>query len=141
MQANQMVNQYRMIMVCIDSYENQVPVGRFYTPSGQEEVCYYGVMDFIKKIDSILEQLDIAQNFSSIRSFATAPVIDCYRSECNGTFRVGKLATLGIRVLFRQNTSWQGSVMWLEGKKEERFRSVLELLFLFDSAITGERDA
>ena len=141
MQANQMVNQYRMITVCIDSYENQVPGGHFYTPNGQEEVYYYGVMDFIKKMDSMLDQFDIAQNFSSIRSFAKTPVIDGYRTACDGMIRGGKLATLGIRILFRQNASWQGSVMWREGKKEESFRSVLELLFLFDSAIAGERDS
>lgn len=35
---------------------------------------------------------------------------------------------MSLRVLFRQNTSWHGSVAWVEGKCEESFRSVLELL-------------
>lgn len=32
-----------------------------------------------------------------------------------------------IRVLFRQNATWQGSVEWPEGRRRVNFRSVLEL--------------
>jgi len=42
-----------------------------------------------------------------------------------------------VKVLFRQNASWQGSIAWLEGKREESFRSVLELLLLIDSAVSA----
>jgi hypothetical protein len=48
--------------------------------------------------------------------------------------RSGKLATFSMRVMFRQNASWQGSVTWLEEKREESFRSTLELLMLMHSA-------
>lgn len=40
-----------------------------------------------------------------------------------------------MRILFRQNASWQGSVLWREGGQEERFRSALELVLLMDSAL------
>ena len=33
------------------------------------------------------------------------------------------------------NGSWQGKVEWIQGKKEQPFRSVLELLKLVDSAV------
>lgn len=52
----------------------------------------------------------------------------------------GKRATFALRVLFRQNASWQGSVTWLEGGQEESFRSVLELLMLMNSALTEEEN-
>jgi hypothetical protein len=51
----------------------------------------------------------------------------------------GKLATFSMRLLFRQNASWQGSVYWHEGKSDENFRSALELLFLMDSAISTKK--
>lgn len=52
-----------------------------------------------------------------------------------------KLATFYVRILFRQNASWQGTVLWSEGSQEERFRSALELALLLDSALeqVGER--
>ena len=137
MQLKQISNPYRSMIVCIDGYENPVPVGRFYTPNYQDEVDFHGVIDFIKKMESTLDQGAFAQGFASIRSFSKAPVMD-YRSASDGKVHSGKVATLDIRILFRQNASWQGSVTWMEGKREEAFRSVLELLFLLDSAAAGK---
>ena len=53
----------------------------------------------------------------------------------------GDVATFAVRVLFRQNASWQGSILWVEGDREESFRSVLELIFLLDSAAGAEGGA
>lgn len=43
--------------------------------------------------------------------------------------------TFVINVKCRQNHTWQGTVKWIEGKKEVPFRSALELIKLIDSAI------
>ena len=40
-----------------------------------------------------------------------------------------------IRILYRQNASWQGEVQWMEGQKTKRFRSALELLALIQEAM------
>lgn len=34
-----------------------------------------------------------------------------------------------------KNGSWQGTLKWVDGRREESFRSMLELLHLIDSAI------
>lgn len=41
-----------------------------------------------------------------------------------------------IKILFRQNATWQGSLLWLDRQQEAQFRSVLELLELLDSVLT-----
>jgi hypothetical protein len=46
------------------------------------------------------------------------------------------LATFQIMVLFRQNASWQGSLIWREKELEAPFRSVLELIGLIDNALS-----
>lgn len=43
-----------------------------------------------------------------------------------------------ITVRSQENHTWQGTVSWVEGKKQENFRSVLELLKLLDSAVEGK---
>ena len=53
--------------------------------------------------------------------------------------RTGRRATFAVRVLFRQNATWQGSVTWMEKNQEESFRSVLELLLLMNSAVSKGR--
>ena len=47
--------------------------------------------------------------------------------------REGAVETFSLRILFRRNASWQGSLAW--DSREEPFRSVLELLFLLDAAL------
>ena len=53
----------------------------------------------------------------------------------------GECATFVVRVMYRQNTSWQGEVTWVEEQKKERFRSALELVRLLDSALETEGSA
>lgn len=39
-----------------------------------------------------------------------------------------------IRIQYRCNTSWQGTIQWMDGRKTAVFRSVLELGNLINSA-------
>ena len=39
-----------------------------------------------------------------------------------------------VRVQYRCNSSWQGSIQWMDGKKSSIFRSVLELGNLINDA-------
>lgn len=39
-----------------------------------------------------------------------------------------------------KNQRWQGKVEWVQGKRKQNFRSVLELLQLIDSAVSEEED-
>ena len=49
--------------------------------------------------------------------------------------------TFLIRVIGQQNGTWQGSILWAEEKKEQYFRSALEMLKLIDEAlIINEED-
>ena len=47
------------------------------------------------------------------------------------------LATFQSTVLFRQNASWQGSLIWREKELDAPFRSVLELIGLIDNALSS----
>lgn len=40
-----------------------------------------------------------------------------------------------IRVKFRRNNCWQGTIQWLEGEKTSSFRSLLEMIFLIHEAL------
>lgn len=39
-----------------------------------------------------------------------------------------------VRIQYRCNSSWQGTIQWLDGKKEQNFRSALELGSLINNA-------
>ena len=137
MQAKKWANEYRTTIVCIDRYDRRVPEGRFYNPHYPDGVRFYGVMDLLVKFEQMLEEMKFPAPYTMVRSFADVPAPDpemFYGTEA----QLGEIATLAVQVMFRQNTSWQGSVTWIEGEREESFRSVLEFLFLLDSAAAVE---
>lgn len=43
-----------------------------------------------------------------------------------------------VEVKSQENSTWQGTITWVEGKKKENFRSALELIRLIDSTLAGE---
>ncbi|WP_283610297.1 hypothetical protein [Faecalispora anaeroviscerum] len=51
-------------------------------------------------------------------------------------------ATFVVDMLYRQHSTWQGNLRWVEGNKESAFRSEIELLSLMDSAmkLTKEKE-
>lgn len=44
-------------------------------------------------------------------------------------------ATFLVRILFRQNATWQGTIQWLDGKTNRPFRSLLEMILLINEAL------
>ena len=51
-----------------------------------------------------------------------------------------KKQTFIIEVVDTQDSTWQGKVSWVNGKKEQAFRSVMELLRLVDSVVGEEKE-
>lgn len=49
-------------------------------------------------------------------------------------------ATFLVRVSFCQNNTWQGNVTWLDNRQSQNFRSMMELLYLMDSALGHEQE-
>ena len=43
--------------------------------------------------------------------------------------------TFIIRVQYRQNATWQGTIQWVEQKKTQQFRSVLEMIKLMEEVV------
>ena len=139
MKGRQWGNEFRTTVLCIDSYEDCVPAGTLSNPYMEKPVEFYGVVSLLRELDRLLDTLNFPQPFDAIRSFRTLPEAPSGEGPPDRSLdRKGDLATFAVRVLFRQNASWQGSVAWLEGEQESSFRSALELILLMDGALRGE---
>lgn len=130
---------YRTTMVCIDSYENGVPVGRLYHPYLDDARPFCSTMQFLQDMEQLMDQMEFPKAFTAIRTFAQPSM--CATGPPGAEPQIGNAATFAVKLLFRQNASWQGSVTWIEGQREQGFRSVLELLLLMDSALRNEQEA
>ena len=128
-------NEFRTTLICVDSYEQGVPEGRFYNPSCPGGVGFGSLIQLLSKMEDLLDQMRFPQSYTVVRAFSAAPAPWDAQPGAEKRSQKGRLATFSVRVLFRQNASWQGTVSWLEGGREENFRSVLELVLLMDSAM------
>ena len=133
MAINGYSEEHRTTLVCVDSYHKGVPQGRFYNPYMSAEQSFQSLTQFLQAMESTLEMMDFPKAFTATRTFAPLPgyTTGPPLSQC----QPGAQATFAVKILFRQNASWQGSVTWLEGKREQSFRSVLELILLMSSAL------
>lgn len=126
--------EYRTTYVCVDSYEHGVLKGRFYNPYTDKGQSFESLTDFLVKAEQMLDEMELPKSFTATRTFAPLPKRPSYAADSH--CEPGKRATFALRILFRQNASWQGSVTWVDKKQEQSFRSVLELIFLFDNALS-----
>ena len=131
--------EYRSTTVCVDSYDNGVLAGRFFNPYLDTGQTFASLTQFLCRMEQTLNAMNFPQSFTAARTFADTPRE--HPHDRSPEFRKGRKATFVVKVLFRQNASWQGSVLWQEGGREESFRSVLELILLMDSALQQTHEA
>ena len=127
-------NECRTTIICIDSYQNEVPTGRIYNPYLKSGRQFYSLTQILIEVDKLLDERKWPQSFTAVRTFSSIQELDVGPPETER--QEGLLATFAVKILFRQNTSWQGSVTWMETGQEQPFRSVLELIFLMNSALS-----
>ena len=139
MDGSKWENQYRTTIVCIDNYENGILSGRMYNAYIPDGDSFHSTIEFLKKMESMLDEMKFPQSFRANRVFCQLPEPKVAAPPM-GSPPSGAYGTFHLKVLFRQNASWQGSVTWVEGHREESFRSVLELLLLMDSAVSGRQE-
>lgn len=123
-------------MVCVDSYESRTLKGRLYNPFFSGGKRFASTMELLIEMENLLEEMRFPQSYTAARSFGR-PTELAGDPAPEEPPRQGSRATFALRVFFRQNASWQGALSWIEGGREENFRSVLELLLLIDSALGG----
>ena len=135
MQGRNKSDAARTTMICVDSYKQSIMAGRYYN-YGQEgeghQFC--GLMQLLADMEQILDSANFPQSFTAVRSFADAAEAK-QADAAESAAQKGRCATFEVKILFRQHTSWQGSVKWLEKNSEQPFRSALELIFLMNSAL------
>lgn len=127
------IPESRKTILCIDSYRDGILQGRFYGPDGEEQ-SFCSLSCFLVMMEEMLELMGEPQSDTSRRSF-TSLLQQPPAGASGGGVRRGLRATFELKILFRQHTSWQGVVLWMEQHRERSFRSVLELILLLDSAL------
>lgn len=88
-------------------------------------------------LDELYDSINYPQKAMEDRRFRTedAPKLS-ETCELEEEKPVKPMASFKVNVLFRQNASWQGNLIWIDENAESQFRSALELVKLLDEALS-----
>lgn len=128
------------INMCIDNINDGELSGRIYHCYSKEPWKFTNILQLIELADDFFDKLEFPQASTSARSFTSTQFsvvdrLDKVRSPEDFIENRGQKGTFFLNVRYRQNSSWQGSVTWVEEQREQHFRSALELLKLIDGAL------
>ena len=140
------------ILICVDEYNEGEMRGRVYSSAEEEPENFTSAIKLVKLVSRIFDEGEGPQSTMKVRGFFKENTADKTTKEQQSTASPkkaitsrmnahGKEATFRVRIMFRQNASWQGTVCWTEKNYEENFRSALELLMLIDSSFTEQQAA
>lgn len=124
-----------VVTVRVASYEDRRPVGTLSAPQLPEPLRFSSMAQLLFFMDELMDRENCPQRETEARMLCPSETGPALPSQPG---RERDLAVFEIRVLFRQNASWQGSLLWRERRLEGHFRSVLELMRLMDSALLAE---
>ena len=115
----------KMCEVAVRNYEDHNMSGDVSHPAVEDRRIFYNEFELREKIAEMIDPLpENAKEHSVIipRSFYVE----------NGNYGP---ATFVVRVLFRRNATWQGTIGWKEKRCQVSFRSFMELLLLMHEAV------
>jgi hypothetical protein len=124
----------RVCVVKVFSYENRSPRGILQNPNFEQDVPFDNLTQLLFAMDELFDEIQNPRRAMTPRDF----VRESARAKDMGGSMPGEekpVATFRVDVMFRQNASWQGNMVWLDEKKEAQFRSALELVMMMDSAL------
>ena len=158
-ETKQMLFAKNLICVCIDEALEEDYKGRIIHQYADDPIEYKGLSEMLVKIEELLDHWDFPQRGLAERRFKKSShdkdvVAKSFKSDddrlpieivadANGVRNVqnnkGKLGTFIIQVVFRQDATWQGHVIYQEANEKKDFRSAMELVRYMDHVLTREK--
>lgn len=143
-----MPNHCATMLICVDKVADGNLAGKCVSLYLPEPLPFSDPLNFVSRMDEFFDSIDFPQAYLSPRRFsaqpkaARRPVEKAQRRQDEALFEAsrGGIATFAVQVLHRQNSSWQGRMVWREQALSCRFRSTLEMIRLMLSASLGTRD-
>lgn len=132
------------LVICVDEVEGIFASGRLYSAYLQCERPFTCFEDLIHLSELIFDLTSFPQptfgkryfrNHSQHHPVKREEIMKNIQIIDEKQLKNGEKGTFVVRVLFRQNATWQGTVTWIEGNKTQHFRSMLELIHLLEDAL------
>ena len=133
-----------LVCVCVNYVDERHAGGKIFTNYSSDPMDFYDLGALVIDVDAFYDSINFPQASVKLRSFPTKNQTYNPWSEVIGMSEMkdinisehrGQIATFLVQVQYRQNATWQGSLMWVEKNQKRNFRSALELIKLMDDTL------
>lgn len=136
-----------LLNICVDCTDDGEIRGRVYHCYKKEAVSFANVVELIKIAEYLFEDIGYPQASTKSRSFGEKQ--EAYHSPCVEKVveqkellqHRGKKGTFITHVQYRQRSTWQGELSWIEKEESYRFHNSLEFIKLIDQVEEHEKHA
>lgn len=134
------------LRVCIDRIDGRAVSGRVLSRRLTRPYFFPDLNNFVLQMEVVFDAQNFPQAFHRSRTFLrneketslAAADPSCGMSEEEVCAGRGEVATIELRVTSRRNSTWQGTVNWLDSNTIQEFSSYLELMHIADEKLFGK---
>lgn len=129
--------------ICVDGSAKGEMAGRIYHCYDEEPWPFASVIRLVGLMEELFDRTILPQASTQARTFDNTKQYnkkELGKIACSQdiTSYRGTKGTFIVYVKYRQNSTWQGEVEWIEENKIQQFASVLELLKLLSNALDSK---
>ena len=135
-------NEMKTSVLKIYSYDDKRVSGVLSNPYFEQSMYFDNIIQFVFLMDELQDSLNYPQVGMEPRSLlfgSPSNAVQTNVADRQGLEDLQPIASFKINVLFRQNASWQGTIVWLEQSSEAQFRSVLEFIMILDTVLSSTK--
>lgn len=135
--VNPMTRAATQFRIAVDGTMGYDYQGRVEHVLSSEAWSYSGILEVLDVIREVLKNYTGLQPTHRDREWRVKQGASAERVFTVSESKVenGKEATFLLHIQYHQNTTWQGTIEWLENKKRVPFRSTLELIQLIEQVV------
>ena len=132
-----------LINLCVDRSVHGEISGRIYHYYREEPWKFENVVQLLRYLEKFYDGIRFPEASVMLRNFADADQTGektewkLIGDKKKMLEQRGQCATFFVCVRYRQNATWQGTLVWKEKEREVEFRSALELIMLVDNTLEG----
>ena len=135
------ISMPNLINICVNEKEHGEIKGQLYHCYAKDSVLFGNVIELLTIAEKLYDTICFPQASTKTRTFLESELqVQTARPEkvAASTDVIShrwKIGSFVLCVRFRQNSTWQGEVFWLEKGIGKRFSNTLDFIKILDSAV------
>lgn len=131
-----------LVNVCVDKFADEKISGRLYHCYTEEPWKFETIVHLVELMETLYDGISYPQASTETRCFVNSGHKDSatlkkVKEQSEIITHRGKEGTFYVHVQYRQHSSWQGDIEWVDRGIKKQFRSELEMIKLMSDAIEG----